>query len=114
MIWKDLTVLITGGTGCCGAAQPELYDPSTGTFSLSGPYIEQAVPSPQKGYFADSGLAVAAAILLSDGKVLIASEPAAELYDPVTNTFSLVGSTVSVDEGGYSGKPPYFFSVPLR
>jgi len=104
-------VLITGGTNgftdCCAiAAQPELYDPSTGTFTLSGPYIEQAVLSFADGYSAGtSGMTLAAATLLSDGKVLIASEPAAELYDPGTNTFSLAGSMVAIDEGGIWGKP---------
>jgi hypothetical protein len=38
-------VLITGGSigdsDCCAiAAQPELYDPSTGVFSLAGPYAD--------------------------------------------------------------------------
>jgi hypothetical protein len=104
-------VLITGGTNgetnCCAiAAHPELYDPSTGTFNLTGPYIEMSVPSFANGYSAGtSGLTYTAATLLSDGKVLILSEPAAEIYDPVTNSFSLTGSMVAVDEGGFWGKP---------
>jgi len=100
-------VLITGGvskwTDCCLiAAHPELYDPSTGMFSLTGPYAEMVVPFPD-GYA--SGLTNTAATLLADGKVLILSEPAAEVYDPVTNTFSLTGSMVAIDEGGFWGKP---------
>ena len=104
-------VLITGGTNgesdCCAiAAHPELYDPSTGTFSLAGPYAEMSVPSFANGYSAGtSGLTYTAATLLSDGKVLILSEPAAEIYDPVTNSFSVTGSMVAVDEGGFWGKP---------
>ena len=100
-------VLITGGvskwTDCCLiAAHPELYDPSTGMFSLTGPYAEMVVPFPD-GY--SSGLTYTAGTLLADGKVLILSEPAAEIYDPVTNSFSLTGSMVAVDEGGFWGKP---------
>jgi hypothetical protein len=100
-------VLITGGvsrwTDCCLiAAHPELYDPSTGMFSLTGPYAEMVVPFPDGS---SSGLTYTAATLLADGKVLILSEPAAEIYDPVTNSFSLTGSMVAVDEGGFWGKP---------
>ena len=99
-------VLITGGTNgqtdCCAiAAPPELYDPSPGTFSLTGPYIEMSAPV----FAGTSGLTFTAATLLSDGKVLILSEPAAEIYDPVTNLFSLTGSMLAVDEGGGWGKP---------
>ena len=104
-------VLITGGTNgetyCCAiAAPPELYDPSTGTFSLAGPYAEMSVTVFPDGYSAGtSGLTYVAAVLLADGKVLILSEPAAQLYDPIPNTFSVTGSMVAVDEGGYWGKP---------
>ena len=104
-------VLITGGvngqTNCCAiAAHPELYDPSTGTFNLARPYIEMSVQVFPDGYSAGtSGLTFTAATLLADGKVLILSEPFAEIYDPITNTFSLAGSMVAVDEGGFWGKP---------
>jgi hypothetical protein len=98
-------VLFTGGgwADLCdvAAADPQLYDPTTGVFSLAGPYA--TFPD---GYSAGtSGLTYAAATSLSDGKVLILSEPAAELYDPATNTFSVTGSMVAVDEGGVWGKP---------
>jgi hypothetical protein len=100
-------VLITGGISkwpdcCLIAAHPELYDPSTGMFSLAGPYAEAVIPFPSGVV---SGLTYTAATLLSDGKVLILSEPAAEIYDPVSNSFSLTGSMVAVDEGGFWGKP---------
>ena len=103
-------VLITGGTNggsdCCAiAANPELYDPSTGAFNLAGSYIKTGATSVGQDSAGTSGLAYAAATLLPDGKVLILSEPAAELYDPGTNTFSLTGSMVAVDENNYWGKP---------
>jgi hypothetical protein len=53
------------------------------------------------GYSAGtSGLAYAAATLLANGKVLISSEPAAELYDPATDTFCITGSMVDVGDYG--------------
>jgi hypothetical protein len=50
-------VLITGGTNgdtdCCAiAAHPELYDPATGTFNLTGPYVDMSVPVFADGYSA--------------------------------------------------------------
>jgi hypothetical protein len=106
-------VLFTGGTNgwadCCDvaiAADPQLYDPTTGVFSLAGPYADLHVYTTPNGFSAGtSGLTYAPATLLSDGRVLILSEPAAELYDPATNTFSVTGSMVAVDEGGFWGKP---------
>jgi hypothetical protein len=106
-------VLIAGGTNeeraSCAiaiAADPELFDPSTGTFSLAGPYAEMNVKVFPEGCSAGtSGLTYVAATLLADGKVLILSEPAAQLYDPITNTFSVAASMVAVDEGGVEGKP---------
>jgi hypothetical protein len=100
-------VLIAGGVkqsnACCNiAAAPQLYDPATGTYSLAGPYADMQFHDPYYGTF---GLTYAAATLLSDGKVLILSEPSAELYDPATDTFSVTGSMVAVDEGGVWGKP---------
>src|SRR5262249_51693804 len=100
-------VLITGGTNgeddCCAiAANPELYDPSTGKFSSAGPYAEMLVRIFDNGYSAGtSGLTYTAATLLTDGKVLILSEPSAQLYDPVANTFSITSSMVAVDEGNF-------------
>src|SRR5262249_33769752 len=102
-------VLITGGTtgetDCCAiAAHPELYDPATGTFSLTGPYAEPDAAS-FPSWAGTSGVTYTTSTLLADGEVLILSEPVAELYDPVTHTFSLTGSMVAIDEGGFWGKP---------
>jgi hypothetical protein len=73
---------------------------------LAGPYADLHVYTTPNGFSAGtSGLTYAAATPLSDGKVLILSEPAAELYDPATNTFSVTGSMVALDEGGFWGKP---------
>jgi len=99
-------VLFTGGisgfTDCCTiAANPEIYDPSTGTFSLAGSYADTGA-DPR---WATWGLTQVPATLLADGRVLVASEPKAELYDPVTNTFSLAGTMASSCFGG--GPPLY-------
>jgi hypothetical protein len=93
-------VLLTGGasgeTNCCSiAAPPELYDPSTPMFSLAGPYADTGAPSISANYGAgSSGLVDAPATLLPDGRVLISSESAAELYDPTGNAFSLTASMI--------------------
>jgi hypothetical protein len=93
-------VLFTGGvngsTGPCIPANPELYDPLTGLFSLAGPYDTTGFPS-DPCFGGTAGLTYAPATLLSDGKVLILSEPVAELYDPDTNTFRLA---TAIDEVG--------------
>jgi hypothetical protein len=73
-------VLIAGGTR---VATAELYDPSTGTFSVTGDMVQ-----------AGRGTA----ILLADGRVLIAHEllrpeyAPAELYDPASGRFSDAGN----------------------
>ena len=85
-------VLIAGGltSVCCSlttVANPELYDSSTGTFSLTGTFKGTG-----DGLYVTGGPYVSAATLLLDGRVLIAGEPTSELYDPVTGTFSLTGA----------------------
>jgi Tol biopolymer transport system component len=82
----DGRVLLTGG---CGTAA-EVYDPGTGTFSVTG-----SMTAPRGG---------STATLLPDGRVLLAGGyncaaagqdgiwASAELYDPVTGTFSPTGS----------------------
>jgi galactose oxidase-like protein len=84
-------VLIAGGLawGCLGCPgqvnNPELYDPSTGTFSLTGAFAGNGNAD------VIGGPAVSAAVALPDGRVLIAGEPTSELYDTLTGTFKLTG-----------------------
>jgi large repetitive protein len=91
-------VLITGGNSdykqnCnCTLASAELYDPSTGTFTVAGVMTTARV-----------GMS---AILLNNGKVLIAGGffngvlASSELYDPSTGTFTRTGDmTIPVFRG---------------
>jgi len=75
-------VLVVGGCDC----PAELYDPSTGTFSLAGP------PS------SFQSLSFATATLLQDGRVLITggieTPSAAEIYDPVAGQYSALPAMV--------------------
>jgi len=88
-------VLIAGGgrdcpnqnDGCLIVERPELYDPSTATFTVTGDYADKSGDP----WFETAGLVSAPATLLPNGKVLIAAEPTAELYDPGTGTFELTG-----------------------
>src|SRR5262245_50780403 len=76
----DGKVLIVGGSTHSGAlASAELYDPATGTFSATGNMATADSPS---------------AVLLNDGKVLIAhrGSKTAELYNPITGAFSRTGN----------------------
>jgi len=90
---NDGTVLIAGGEQ--GPPWPtsvraELYDPSTGKFVSTGNYA-----GPNSLYPAAAGPIWPTATRLPDGKVLFAGDNPAELYDPVTRTFSLAGRMVS-------------------
>jgi hypothetical protein len=81
----DGTVLVAGSWGpddvANADASAELYDPSTGTWSVTGSMIEVRF-----GH---------TATLMADGKVLVAgggpSGLTAELYDPVTGTWRATG-----------------------
>jgi hypothetical protein len=80
---KDGRVLIVGGlggdSGSSVLTSAELYDPKTGTFSLSGSFDFLMSPT---------------STLLLDGRVLVvSSDQEADLYDPNAGTFSSAGST---------------------
>lgn len=83
---ENSQVLIAGGVDAKGNfATPELYNPSTGTFSLTGNMV-----TPRLDH---------TATLLQNGEVLIAGGAdssgyltSAELYNPSTGTFTATGS----------------------
>ena len=79
---------------------PELYDPSTGTFSLTGAFAGH------DNVYVTGGPYVSAAVALSDGRVLIAGVPTSELYDPLTGTFELTGvmTTAYLSCGNITGR----------
>jgi hypothetical protein len=89
----DGRVLITGGSGDGSGnflkGKAELYDPSTETFVSTG----------------DTGEMISAgrAVLLADGKVLIAGDPIAQVFDPTTGTLATTGA--------YSYNRPVFLST---
>jgi len=97
-----ITTFLPDGPTAVRAATPELYDPLTGAFSSTGRFVDTGAASA----YGDYGLVSAAATLLFNGKVLFAAEPTAQLYDPVSGTFSLTGAmTAPCGFGG--GAPSY-------
>lgn len=94
VLLRNSYVLITGGDqsrdDCEPAISAELYDPSTGRFSVTG-----SMRTP-RDYFAG--------VVMRDGRVLVAGgssegqhpdtkvEPTAEVYDPHTGRFSPTGN----------------------
>lgn len=98
VLLDDGRVWIVGGYGCGGdyPLQTELYDPSSGTFSL-GPNI----PYPL-GY---SGHSCVSAVKLPDGTVLtFGGTPYSATnevlkFDPVASTITVVGHTLSTTVG---------------
>jgi hypothetical protein len=90
MAGGDAYVWMVSGTQHFCFASAELYNPSTGTFSLTGSMHAQRCSYLAPGF---------TATLLQNGKVLIAGGansngliPTAELYDPSSGAFSLTGS----------------------
>jgi hypothetical protein len=103
LIAAGVAPLLTGN--CCRAASPEIYDPSTGVFSATAAY---APTGPRQNPYGSGewGLTDSPVIALPDGHVLIAGEPVPELYDPLTDAFSLTGAMTTMD-CGYSCRPWY-------
>jgi hypothetical protein len=119
----DGRVLVTGGQGIDGSAvaTAELYDPTTGQFTLTG-----SMTMARSGHVAT---------LLNNGKVLIAGGAigqnfltSAELYDPSTGAFTATGSMsypwadtatlltngeVLITRGNPDGPPPFLSSAEL-
>ncbi|MGE5304048.1 MAG: Kelch repeat-containing protein, partial [Alphaproteobacteria bacterium] len=89
---SDGRVLVIGGRDSNGAlTSTEIYNPLTGAFT-AGP----SLTTPRSGH---------TATILSDGKILIAGGDAsgsAELYDPTTESFSLVAASMSISRKFHS------------
>ena len=83
-------------------ANPEVYDPSTGTFTATGAFATTG-----STFYVTGGPDVSAVALLSDGRVLFAGEPRSELYDPATGGFRLTGPMATPCFGG--PQPSYIF-----
>ena len=83
--------MVAGGYGTAGTlASCELYDPVSGTWSVTG--------SLSIGSFGHTET------LVPNGKVLVAGGGflgrAAELYDPATGTWTLTGNLNTIQSGG--------------
>jgi hypothetical protein len=92
-------VLIDGGVArytddSCIIGDAELYDPSTGTFTPTGPYAGSlaSLVTSLEGFPSTS-------TPLAGGTVLFVAEPTAEVYDPITGAFSLTGGGLPYLEG---------------
>src|SRR4029077_14578205 len=93
----DGRVLIVGGTTSTGTrdshptATVEVYNPSTGSFSVTGSMAEARI--------------LHTATLLPSGKVLVAGggdeNSTAEVYDPATGSFSFIGG-MEVGRSGHT------------
>jgi len=95
-------VLVAGGWGNDSLASSELYDPNTGTWSMTGSLIDDTQSRGLSLFGPGHGRYGHAAALLQNGKILVAGGSddgdltstlaSAELYDPVTGTWSFTGN----------------------
>jgi hypothetical protein len=74
------------------SGNPQLYDPSTGAFTLTGPYAN--VYTHNDGFQPTVTLLPSGEVLFA-GDVRYVPNYSAELYDSTTNTFRLTGAMVS-------------------
>ena len=104
---KNGKVLITGGVARSTESgdvigDAELYDPSTGVFTAGGAYA---------GSLANLAISIAgfasSSTLLPDGTVLFATEPTAQVYDPVSAAFSVRGAMLVTTPFGNPFAPDY-------
>jgi hypothetical protein len=104
---KNGKVLITGGIArstesCDVIGDAELFDPSTGLFTGAGAYV---------GTLANLAINVcgfdSTSTLLPDGKVLFATEPSAQIYDPVSAAFTPSDTMLVMAPGGGWFAPDY-------
>jgi hypothetical protein len=77
-------LLLNGKVLILGSDGAEIYDPDTGLFTPTGPYVgnggcDLCAPSTR----------------LADGRVLFLGQNQPQLYDPATGTFSLTGSMLT-------------------
>jgi hypothetical protein len=88
-------VLIAGGEQgppYVRAAGPEFYDLASGAFASAGTYAGDS-----SMYRGAGGLIWPSATLLPDGRVLLAGNNPAEIYDPDTGAFVLTGAMTAPD-----------------
>ena len=104
---KNGKVLITGGVA--GSTESgyvigdaEVYDPSTGVFTAAGTYAG-SLASLATGIFGFASTST----LLADGTVLFATEPSAQVYDPVSAAFSVKGAMLITTPWGVTFAPDY-------
>jgi hypothetical protein len=102
-------VLITGGVTGVGntgytIGDAEIYDPGTGAFTIAGSYAG-SLTSLNSAVFGFGSVTT----LLADGTTLFATEPASQIYNPATSTFSLRGpiNVTWAVPGGNTFTPDY-------
>jgi hypothetical protein len=94
---QDGRVLIVGGTrledhGWISLSDAEIYDPVTGTFSLTGSLNDAR-------YYHTATLLPSGKVLITGGVGTLGDLASAELYDPATGVFTRTGR-MSVERGG--------------
>jgi hypothetical protein len=90
-------VLIAGGEDCIPGscttfANAELYDPATGTFTLTGSLNDAR-------YAHTATLLNNGVVLIAGGATSSSSEASAELYNPATGSFALTGNLSTARAG---------------